>query len=72
MFGRKKKDIPLVEYNPETMKPIIKCSICNGEQVAGFKDKASGRFIEVMLLSCDADLESFKKMYNLSEVTKEY
>lgn len=33
----KKKTKPLINFNPEEQKAIIKCSICNGEQVAGFK-----------------------------------
>ena len=33
----KKKSTPL-PYDKTNKKPIIKASICNGEQVAGFKD----------------------------------
>ena len=50
LFGKKKESVPIIEYNPETQRPVLKCSICNGEQVAGFKDKQTGHFTEVMLI----------------------
>ena len=37
-------------YDKETSRPVLKCSICNGEQVAGFKDIHTGKFEEVMLI----------------------
>ena len=36
--------------------PVIRSSICTGEQVAGFKDLTSGKFEELMLLRDDRDL----------------
>ena len=33
-----KKKIVTMTYDKENKKPVIKASICNGEQVAGFKD----------------------------------
>lgn len=72
MFGKKKSPIPSIAYNPEIHQPILKCSICTGEQVAGFKDKKTGHFTEVMLIKNQKDLEEFKKTYDLQTVTKEY
>ena len=37
-------------YDKKNKKPIIKASICNGEQVAGFKDIHTGKIEEVMLI----------------------
>lgn len=59
-------------YNSQDYLPIIRCSICNGEQVAGFKDKKTGHFTEVMLIQKEEDLKLFKKRYGLDEVKKEY
>lgn len=59
-------------YNSKDYLPIVKCSICNGEQVAGFKDRKTGHFTEVMLIQKEEDLEFFKKRYGLDEVKKEY
>ena len=52
-------------YDKENKKPVIKASICNGEQVAGFKDIHTGKIEEVMLIKNQADLDAFKKMYGI-------
>lgn len=60
-------------YDKENKKPIIKASICNGEQVAGFKDIHTGRIEEIMVIKCPADIENFKTMYGINEeIKKEY
>ena len=46
---------------------MLKCSICNGEQVAGFKDIHTGKFEEVMLIRGAADLEVFRSQYGIME-----
>ena len=70
MFGKRK--IEKKTYNVETQKPVIICSICTGEQVAGFKDIHTGKFEEVMLIRDEKDLENFKGMYGIATVVKEY
>lgn len=68
----KKKEI-VQTYDKENKKPVIKSSICNGEQVAGFKDIHTGKMEEVMLIKNKTDLEKFKVMYGINEeITKEY
>lgn len=68
----KKKSI-VKTYDKENKKPVIKASICNGEQVAGFKDIHTGKIEEVMLIKSQADLYNFKAMYGIEEeITKEY
>lgn len=53
--------------------PVIRCSICTGEQVAGFRDGETGRFEEVMLLRSPGDLEQFRQQYGISgEIEKIY
>ncbi|MBP5281952.1 MAG: aspartate dehydrogenase [Lachnospiraceae bacterium] len=59
-------------FDPEKQLAVIRCSICTGEQVAGFKSKEDGHFTEVMLIRESADLEKFKKIYGITEVKKEY
>ena len=46
--------------------PAIRCSICTGEQVAGFRNPETGKFEEVMLLRTPGDLAEFKQRYGLS------
>ena len=74
MFGRKKSKEAgnKKTYDKENKRPILKCSICNGEQVAGFKDIHTGKFEEVMLVRNEQDLAAFKEMYGVEEVAKEY
>ncbi len=68
-----KKKIVAKTYNKENKKPVIKASICNGEQVAGFKDIYTGKLEEIMLIRTPEDIEDFKSMYGIEEeITKEY
>lgn len=70
MFWKKKSIIK--EYDRTSLKPVLRCSICTGEQVAGFKNIHTGEFQEVMFIRNAGDLEEFKAMYGIDEVTKEY
>lgn len=75
MIGRKKsKTTNVRKYDRENEIPVIRSSICTGEQVAGFKDKKTGHFEEVMLLKNAEDREVFLKTYNIepSEIKKEW
>ena len=49
-MGLFKKKIVTKTYDKENKKPVIKASICNGEQVAGFKDIHTGKIEESCLL----------------------
>lgn len=72
-MGLFKKKTKVLSYDRENQKPIIKASICNGEQVAGFKDIHTGKVEEVMLVKSPADIEKFRVMYSITEeITKEY
>ena len=62
----------IVAYDKENKKPVIRASICNGEQVAGFKDKQTGHFTEVCLIRNAKELEAFQQRYGIDDVTKEY
>lgn len=73
MFGRKKKRIEKKSFDRDNMKPILHASICTGETVAGFKDKRTGRFEEIMLIKSEADKELFKEIYDItSDLPTEY
>ena len=65
MFWRKKEKKPV--YDKTGKIPVIRSSICTGEQVAGFKDPADGRFQEVMLIRNGGDLEEFLHLYDVEE-----
>ena len=70
MFGR--KIVKKKTYDKENLRPTLRCSICTGEQVAGFKNLHTGKFEEVMLVRNQKDLDQFMEMYGIDTVTKEY
>ena len=73
MFGRRKKST-LSSYDKSGKIPVIRSSICTGEQVAGFKDTASGKFDELMLIRDGKDLADFLYRYQVeeSEIKREW
>lgn len=68
----RKKQPQTVEYDRENWKPVMRCSICNGERVAGLKNIRTGEFKDSTLIRNDRELEEFMKKYGISEITKEY
>ncbi len=71
MFGSK---IQKKSYDKTQLKPVLRCSICTGEQVAGFKNLHSGKFEEIMLIKDARDIMRFCAAYDINqeELTKEY
>ena len=72
IFPKRKPDIPAYDYDPEREIPVIRASICNGEQVAGFKNKKTGTFHELVLIRDEQDIAAFKNAFGLNEIKKEY
>ena len=73
MFGwRKRRTAP--PYNKAGKVPVIRSSICTGEQVAGFRDPVSGKFDELMLIRDSHDLAEFLSSYQVeeSEILREW
>lgn len=69
----KKAEKPLNQpFDPKTQTPVLRCSICTGEQVAGFKDKRTGEFLDVLYIREPGDLDRFLKQYGLTSIQKEY
>ena len=68
----KKKAIKKNTYDSSSEYPVVRSSICTGEKVAGFKDRETGRFRDVMLIRNDKELEEFKRMYGIDEIKTEY
>ena len=59
-MGLFKKKAKTYSYDKERMKPVIKTSICTGEQ-------------DIMLVKTAADIERFKKIYGIEgSIDKEY
>ena len=70
IFHKSKK--PAISYDPETQQPAVRKSICTGEMTAGFIDKQTGRFTDLMLLDGREGLEQFKKDTGADEVKEIY
>lgn len=64
MFGRKKA---APAFDKTGKRPVIRSSICTGEQTAGFKDIETGKFHEVMLIRTDEDFREFLRLYDVAE-----
>ena len=67
MFFSKRKKPPAVDYDRGGKIPVIRASICTGEEVAGFKDPLNGKFEELMLIRDDRDLQEFLRRYQVEE-----
>ena len=72
LFGRKKKQEPAIQFDPETQYAVIRSSIYTGEKVAGFKNKVDGHFTELMLIRSPADEKLFKETYGVDSIRVEY
>ena len=69
-FGKKH---PQLHFDDTIRIPVIRCSICTGEQVAGFLDRHSGHFEDIMLIRSPEDLAAFAAKYGISgELRKIY
>lgn len=62
---RKKQD--QIAYDSQKKRPVIKCSICTGEQVAGFQDIHNGTFEDVMLIRGKEDMKDFREKYGIPQ-----
>lgn len=73
MFGKRKR-LELIPFDKSGKVPVIRSSICTGEQVAGFKDAVSGKFEELMLIRDGKDLAEFLSRYQVdeSEIKREW
>ena len=52
-------------YDPSKEEPFLHANTCNRETVVGFKEKDTGKFHEVMMVTGDKELEEFKKTYGI-------
>lgn len=68
----RKKQPKRKEFDRELLEPVLRCSICTGEQTAGFRNKRTGEFKEVCLIRDDKELQEFLDTYGLSEIEKIY
>ena len=63
-FFNKKKAIPHISL--EESVPVLRCSICTGEQVLCAKDRQTGQLSELMLVRTPSDLIEFCEANGIS------
>ena len=68
LFSFKKKAPERAFYDAETVRPVIRVSICTGEEVAGFRNLKTGKFTEDRLIRNSGDLQEFMDCYGISQV----
>ena len=68
-FGKKRSQ---PHFDDTLRTPVIRCSICTGEQVAGFRHLEDGRFEEIMLIRGTEDLVTFKMKYGITEEIEKF
>lgn len=62
MFAKKPRQ---KNYDRTRLRPVLRCSVCTGEQTAGFQDLRTGRFEEAMLIRSEKDLQTFLTLYGI-------
>lgn len=55
------------KYDPALKTPCIRKNLANGERVAGFMNRATGKFEEKMLIRTDRDLKEFMRQYGIED-----
>lgn len=58
-------DTSVHTYDPNLKTPMIRKNLANGEKVAGFMNKATGKFEEKMLIRDEKDLKEFMRRYGI-------
>ena len=71
-FRQSSSRFEVTPFDPEKQYAVIRGSICTGEKVAGFRDKADGHFTEVMLIRSPKDEQQFKELYHVNKLDVEY
>ena len=61
---KKKREVPRISM--EQSVPVIRCSICTGEQVLCAKDRQTGQMTELMLIREPKDLFAFCEANGIS------
>ena len=61
LFRKRAPEPP--RFPPEDFEPVLRCSICTGEQTACLRDRKTGELHEVMPIRSEEELEAFCQRY---------
>jgi len=65
LFRRAKTEPVRPRYAPEEYEPVLRCSICTGEQVACMRSRETGQLREILLIRSEKDLDEFCRSYGV-------
>lgn len=65
LFSKKKTEYPKIPQGDYV--PVLRCSICTGEQVLCVKERGSNKLLELMLIKSPAQLEGFCAANGISQ-----
>ena len=63
LFHKREPEPP--RFPPEDFEPVLRCSICTGEQTACMREKATGKLRELELIRNEKDLQEFCRSYGV-------
>ena len=63
LFRKRAPEPP--RFPPEDFEPVLRCSICTGEQTACMREKATGKLRELELIRNEKDLQEFCRSYGV-------
>ena len=66
LFQRKEKNKKKSLYSLEKYEPVLRSSICTGEQTACMRDRETGKLHEVMVIGNSQDMQQFAKEYGIN------
>lgn len=61
-----------IPFDREKQYAVMRCSICTGERVVGFRSREDHSLVEVMVIRSEKDLQYFRKVYGIDEIIREY
>ena len=61
-----------IEYDPTREEPAVRRSICTGEMTAGFVDRRSGKFRELMRVKDQKELDDFCRSVGTKDIKTIY
>ncbi|MCD8147182.1 MAG: aspartate dehydrogenase [Clostridiales bacterium] len=67
MFWNRKPKTEPKTFDRTKKRPVIRASICTGEQTACFQNLETGKLEEIMLLRTPADRAEFLNTYGIRE-----
>ncbi|MBQ6780998.1 MAG: hypothetical protein IJP62_07160 [Treponema sp.] len=72
IFSRLRKQPQFPPCDSTRQEPVLRCSICTGEETACLQDKTTGKLQEICLIQNKAELAAFMRAYSLTSVRQVY